>query len=97
MHHYNAPSYSVGETGRFGSPGRREIGHGMLAEKAIMPVLPEQDKFPYVIRLVSEVLSQNGSSSHGINMRFDNNADGRRSSDQRACCRYFNRAYDWRI
>ena len=65
IHHYNAPAYSVGEVGRFGSPGRREIGHGGLAEKALKPVIPDQDKFPYVIRLVSEVMSQNGSSSMG--------------------------------
>jgi len=63
IHHYNAPPYSVGEVGRIGSPGRREIGHGALAEKALMPVLPLQENFPYVIRLVSEVMGQNGSSS----------------------------------
>ncbi|MDD5043815.1 MAG: polyribonucleotide nucleotidyltransferase [Patescibacteria group bacterium] len=63
MHHYNFPPYSVGETGRMSGPGRREIGHGALAEKAIFPVLPEQDKFPYTIRVVSEVMSSNGSSS----------------------------------
>ena len=65
IHHYNAPAYSVGETGRFGSPGRREIGHGGLAEKALKPVIPSQEVFPYVMRLVSEVMSQNGSSSMG--------------------------------
>lgn len=63
MHHYNFPPFSVGEAGRVGSPGRREIGHGALAEKAIMPVLPSQEDFPYTIRVVSEVLSSNGSSS----------------------------------
>lgn len=63
FHHYIAPPYSVGETGRIGSPGRREIGHGALAEKALLPVLPAEDDFPYAIRVVSEVLSQNGSSS----------------------------------
>ncbi|MBN2544951.1 MAG: polyribonucleotide nucleotidyltransferase [Spirochaetes bacterium] len=63
IHHYNAPSYSVGEVGRFGSPGRREIGHGALAEKALSPVIPAREDFPYIIRLVSEVMSQNGSSS----------------------------------
>jgi polyribonucleotide nucleotidyltransferase len=63
IHHYNAPPYSVGEVGRFGAPGRREIGHGALAEKALVPVLPSQDVFPYVVRLVSEVMGQNGSSS----------------------------------
>jgi polyribonucleotide nucleotidyltransferase len=63
MHHYNFPPYSVGETGRFGSPGRREIGHGALAEKALLPVIPDEEEFPYTIRLVSEVLGSNGSSS----------------------------------
>jgi polyribonucleotide nucleotidyltransferase len=63
FHHYSAPPYSVGETGRIGGPGRREIGHGALAEKAIMPVLPDDQISPYTIRSVSEVLSQNGSSS----------------------------------
>ncbi|MBN1778839.1 MAG: polyribonucleotide nucleotidyltransferase [Candidatus Buchananbacteria bacterium] len=65
MHHYNFPPYSVGETGRIGSPGRREIGHGALAEKALMPVLPTKEEFPYTIRVVSEVLGSNGSSSMG--------------------------------
>jgi len=63
MHHYSMPPYSVGETGRVGFPSRREIGHGALAEKAILPVLPPADKFPYAIRLVSEVMSSNGSTS----------------------------------
>ncbi len=63
IHHYNFPSYSVGETGRYGPPGRREIGHGALAEKALLPVLPDEKKFPYTIRLVSECLSSNGSTS----------------------------------
>lgn len=65
MHHYNFPSFSVGETGFMRGPGRREIGHGALAEKALLPVLPSKDDFPYTIRLVSEVLSSNGSSSMG--------------------------------
>ncbi|TSC76253.1 MAG: polyribonucleotide nucleotidyltransferase [Parcubacteria group bacterium Gr01-1014_31] len=65
MHHYNFPPFSVGETGRLGSPGRREIGHGMLAERALLPVLPPKEEFPYTIRVVSEVLSSNGSSSMG--------------------------------
>lgn len=60
---YNFPPYSVGETGRVGAPGRREIGHGALAEKALEPVIPKKEDFPYVIRIVSEVLSSNGSSS----------------------------------
>ena len=63
MHHYNAPSYTVGEPGRMGSPGRREIGHGYLAERALIPVLPPEDEFPYAIRSVTEIMSQNGSTS----------------------------------
>ncbi|WP_059004454.1 polyribonucleotide nucleotidyltransferase [Bittarella massiliensis (ex Durand et al. 2017)] len=65
MHHYNFPSYSVGETRPSRGPGRREIGHGALAEKALVPVLPSEEEFPYAIRLVSEVLSSNGSTSQG--------------------------------
>lgn len=65
MHHYNFPSYSVGETRPSRGPGRREIGHGALAEKALVPVLPSLDEFPYAIRVVSEVLSSNGSTSQG--------------------------------
>ena len=65
MHHYNFPPFSVGETGRVGGFNRRMIGHGALAEKAIVPVIPEQTAFPYTIRLVSETLSSNGSSSMG--------------------------------
>jgi len=63
IHHYSGPPYSVGEAGRIGTPSRREIGHGALAERALQAVIPSQDKFPYTIRIVSEVLSQNGSSS----------------------------------
>ncbi len=65
MHHYNFPSYSVGETKPSRGPGRREIGHGALAEKALKPVIPSTEDFPYAIRLVSEVLSSNGSTSQG--------------------------------
>ena len=65
LHHYNFPPYSTGETGRVGSPKRREIGHGALAERAIMPVLPGREDFPYAIRQVSEALSSNGSTSMG--------------------------------
>ena len=65
IHHYNFPSYSVGETKPSRGPGRREIGHGALAEKALVPVLPSIDEFPYSIRVVSEVLSSNGSTSQG--------------------------------
>lgn len=63
MHHYNAPAYTVGEVGRLGSPGRREVGHGYLAERALMPVLPTEEEFPYAIRSVTEIMSQNGSTS----------------------------------
>ncbi len=63
MHHYNFPPFSSGEVKRLGSPGRREIGHGALAERALVPVLPDESDFPYTIRLVSEVLSSNGSTS----------------------------------
>ena len=63
MHHYNAPGYTVGEVRRLGSAGRREIGHGYLAERALMPVLPDPEDFPYAIRSVTEIMSQNGSTS----------------------------------
>ncbi|MCL6091914.1 MAG: polyribonucleotide nucleotidyltransferase [Actinobacteria bacterium] len=63
MHHYNMPPYANGEVGRVGSPKRREIGHGLLAERALLPVVPPFDEFPYALRLVSEVLSSNGSTS----------------------------------
>ncbi len=63
MHHYNAPGYTVGEVKRLGSPGRREIGHGYLAERAVEPVLPTEAEFPYAIRSVTEIMSQNGSTS----------------------------------
>jgi polyribonucleotide nucleotidyltransferase len=63
MHHYNFPPYCTGETGRMGAPKRREIGHGALAERALLPVLPSEEEFPYAIRVVSEVLESNGSSS----------------------------------
>jgi len=65
MHHYNFPPYSTGETGRVGTPKRREIGHGFLAERALVPVLPSREDFPYAIRQVSEALSSNGSTSMG--------------------------------
>lgn len=65
MHHYNMPAYSVGEAKAARSPGRREIGHGALAERSLEPVIPSEDEFPYAIRLVSEVLSSNGSTSQG--------------------------------
>ena len=65
MHHYNFPPYSVGEAGFMRGPGRREIGHGALAEKALEAVIPTEEEFPYTIRLVSEVLESNGSTSMG--------------------------------
>ena len=65
MHHYNFPPFSTGETGRVGSPKRREIGHGALAERALLPVIPSRDDFPYAIRQVSEALGSNGSTSMG--------------------------------
>ncbi len=63
MHHYNFPPFSVGETGFMRGPKRRDIGHGALAERALVPVLPDLEAFPYTIRLVSETLESNGSSS----------------------------------
>lgn len=63
MHHYNAPGYTVGEVRRLGGAGRREIGHGYLAERAVLPVLPNEEEFPYAIRSVTEIMSQNGSTS----------------------------------
>lgn len=65
LHHYNFPPYSVGETRPMRSPGRREVGHGALAERALLPMLPSKEEFPYVLRVVSEVLSSNGSTSMG--------------------------------
>ena len=69
MHNYNFPPYSTGETGRVGSPKRREIGHGALAERALLPVLPAREEFPYAIRQVSEAISSNGSTSMGRSAR----------------------------
>lgn len=63
MHHYNGPSWTVGEPGRIGAPGRREVGHGYLAERALLPMLPSEEDFPYAIRSVTEIMSQNGSTS----------------------------------
>src|SRR5437870_836217 len=65
LHHYNMAPWANGETGRVGSPKRREIGHGALAERALLPVVPSKEEFPYTLRLVSEVLSSNGSTSMG--------------------------------
>lgn len=66
MHHYNMPGYSVGDAKSSRGAGRREIGHGALAERSLEPVLPTEEEFPYAIRLVSEVLSSNGSTSQGL-------------------------------
>ena len=63
MLHYNFPQFAVGSTGRYGAPGRREIGHGALGERALLQVIPSEDEFPYTIRVVSEILESNGSSS----------------------------------
>src|SRR5699024_11371924 len=75
IHHYNFPNFSVGETGRIGGPGRREIGHGALGEKALEPIIPNEEEFPYMIRVVSEVLESNGSRSEEhtseLQSRFD--------------------------
>ena len=84
MHHYNFPPFSTGETGRVGSPRRREIGHGALAERALVPVVPNEEEFPYALRLVSDVLSSNGSTSMAIGLRLDAVDDGRRRADQGA-------------
>ncbi len=65
IHHYNFPPYSVGESGRVGSPKRREVGHGMLAERALTPVLPSEEEFPYTLRVVSDIMQSNGSTSMG--------------------------------
>src|SRR3546814_2473742 len=65
MHHYNMPPHANGETGRVGSPKRREIGHGLPAERALLPVVPSLEEWPYTLRTVSEVLSSNGSTSMG--------------------------------
>ena len=84
LHHYNMPPWANGETGRVGSPKRREIGHGALAGRAILPVVPNQEEFAYTLRLVSEVLSSNGSTSMGSVCASQPVADGRRRADQGA-------------
>ena len=67
--HYNFPNYSVGETGRIMGPGRREIGHGALAERSLLPIIPPEDEFPYTIRVISEIMESNGSTSDGLGLR----------------------------
>ena len=92
MHHYNFPSYSVGETKPSRGPGRREIGHGALAERALEPVIPPVEEFPYALRLVSEVLSSNGSTSQG-SICGSTGSYGRRRAHQGSRCRYLLRTY----
>ena len=82
MLHYNFPPFSTGEVKFLRGPSRREIGHGALAERALAPMLPDEDEFPYTIRVVSEVLESNGSSSMATRMRRQPGADGRRRADQ---------------
>ena len=84
MHHYNFPPYSVGEATSMRGPGRREIGHGALAERALLPVLPTAEEFPYAIRVVSEVVSSNGSTSMASDLWLDPGAHGCRRADQGA-------------
>ena len=89
MHHYNFPGYSVGEAKPARSPGRREIGHGALAERALLPVIPPVEEFPYAIRVVSEVVSSNGSTSQGSICGSTPGSDGRRCAHQGPCGRHF--------
>ena len=89
MHHYNFPSYSVGETKPSRGPGRREIGHGALAERALIPVLPSEEEFPYAIRTVSETFESNGSTSQASICASYYVSDGCRCSDQEARLQVF--------
>ncbi len=82
MHHYNFPPFSVGEVRRLGGTGRREIGHGALGERALEAVIPSEEEFPYTIRIVSEVLGSNGSTSQASICAGSHGADGRRRADQ---------------
>jgi polyribonucleotide nucleotidyltransferase len=88
IHHYNFPPFCTGETGRMGAPKRREIGHGALAERALRPVIPSEEEFPYTIRVVSEVLESNGSKLHGLDLRLHAGAHGRRRAHQGARVRH---------
>ena len=83
MHFYNFPPYSVGETRPMRGPGRREIGHGHLAERALVPVLPPKEEFPYTLRLMSEVLESNGIVVDGVGVRQHARAHGCGRADQR--------------
>ena len=82
MLHYNFPPYSVGEVGRFGAPGRREVGHGKLAWRALHPVLPTKEEFPYTIRVLSDITESNGSSSMATVCGGCAGDDGCRRADQ---------------
>ena len=82
LHHYNMPPYSTGENKPMRGPGRREIGHGALAERALIPVLPSQEEFPYVIRVVQRVRHVQRLDVDGLDLRLDARADGRRRADQ---------------
>ena len=82
FHHYNFPPFSVGEAGFMRGPKRRDIGHGALAERALVPMIPSQEEFPYTIRVVSDILESNGSSSMASRLRLDAVADGRGRADQ---------------
>ena len=93
MHHYNFPAYSVGEVRPSRGPGRREIGHGALAERALLPVIPSKEEFPYAIRLVSEVLSSNGSTSQGSVCGSTLSFIRCRCTYKRYGCRYSNGSY----
>ena len=84
FHHYNFPPFSVGEAGFMRGPKRRDIGHGALAERALVPMIPSQEEFPYTIRVVSDILESNGSTLDGQRVRLDAVADGRRRADQGA-------------
>lgn len=90
LFHYNFPPYSVGETGMVGSPKRREIGHGRLAKRGVLAVMPDMDKFPYTVRVVSEITESNGSSSMASVCGASPGADGRRCANQSCCCGYRN-------
>ena len=88
FHHYNFPPFSVGEAGRLGGPKRRDIGHGALAERALVPMIPSQEDFPYTIRVVSDILESNGSSSMAVGLRLIAEPDGRRRAAEEAGRRY---------
>jgi len=86
LHHYNFPAYSSGEVGPLRGPGRREIGHGALGEKAILPMIPSQEEFPYTIRVVSEILSSNGSTSMAATCASSLSLMATWGSNKRTCC-----------